>query len=1410
MKLLSVLLFISLLTIKFTLRASETESYSNIQFRTFSTEDGLSQSSVLSLTQDPQGFIWMGTKDGLNRFDGYRFRTFKTDPTNPNSISNNEILFLSSNSKGNIFIGTRGGSLNYYIKDENRFKKFDNLDIIDETVTSVSECSDGNLFIGTNTGLFTGIADPLNKYEYQFTNLSTNSVYLTTNNTLLPYDRLSVSVVTTKILKNDHVVVGTFKGLFLYKPNSLSFTQIDLGRLTEAKINSMVWDKDSTLWIGTSEGLAKLYFEGFEPQKVELTDDYEPWTRTNTTWVEKIISDNDGNMWIATRGAGVIMWDTEDNIHSFYNNSPMSYNIGDNIINSLLIDNSGILWIGTESRGVVTLDLYRKKFNHLENYTSTGLNLTSNLVTAITGNENEVWVGSAYNGLDYLRLLPGNKIETRHIDEIPYDNGLTSNEIISLHLDKQNKLWIGTASNYLVSLDKNGRFESFPTGSFTFALHQDKQNDLWIGSWGQGLGLKRFNSGEIRFISNQPHDSRSLSGDIILSVYDDSKGKLWVGTKGRGLNVTGLDAVKKGYNNFVSYEKGTLLHNDIYCVLEDSEGIMWIGTGGGLNRIDLTKPENNDLFLQGKAKFESFTEKDGLPANLIYGILEDNEGNIWLSTTKGLSKYEKNNQRFVNYDTNHGLQSNEFHSNAFFSANGQQMFFGGVNGLTFFNPEEISVNNTPYDVVFSSLKVLNQIVNPNEEIKGKVILTKDIANTKEITLNHKHKDFSIEFSARHLNNLDGIKYAYRLLGFDDEWRILSNNEHSVSYTNLWEDEYTFQVIASNDDGVWSTKPTELIINVLPPIWRSIWFYPVYLILLIIGLLIFRRYSLIKATEKNRLLIEHIERTNLIENTEAKMRFFTNISHEIRTPLTLISNPLDDVITHGNIDQQSRNNLELVSKNVNRLIHLTNQLLQLRKIDKGGIEPHFTEVKIRNFLKEITSFFMQKSYNKDIKLVFESKIDDDYKIWIDTEMMTTAIYNILSNAFKYTPSKGTIRISLFPKAEELTKVSRIRKKASNTKWVCISVSDTGIGIPSEDLSHIFHRFYQSKQKNNSEMAGSGIGLSIVKEYVDLNKGSIEVSSKLNEGTTFTLYLPIGDDHIKDKKIALQPIMPSEKLQALENGNSAKNQTDGTKPYAEPEKPTLLIIEDDKDLCAYLENALNQSFHIHLAYNGDDGFKKAIETIPSIIVSDVMMPHTDGLILTKQLKSNEKTRHIPIILLTAKAADESKMEGYKSGADLYVSKPFKIDLLKIQIEQLLTTRKVLSEIFSKQIMLKPRNIAISSSDEKFLTRLNEVIDEHLQEPDFDVAAMVEKMNQSHSTVLKRVKTLTGMSLVEFVKSHRLKRAAQILEKNSFQVAEVAYMVGFSDPKYFSKCFSKEFGKTPTEFINESKLKEKKTGE
>ncbi|MBN2806541.1 MAG: response regulator [Prolixibacteraceae bacterium] len=1405
-----ILVTIFLLAGMIQLKALEKETFSNLRFKSFSTQEGLSQSSVLSITQDAQGFIWMGTKDGLNRLDGYNFRTFKNELENQHSLSNNEIIFLSGDSLGNLFIGTRGGGLNKFLKNENRFIRYEHLDTPDGTVSTVLQSPDGTLWVGTTQGLFHGVPVAGEDHQYEFSNFSSKSVFLNADGNLLPYERTFYSAVTIRQLDNIHYLVGTETGLFLFNPIDLSFTLIDLEHLNIAKINSMAWDLHKQLYVATSEGLVKLVFEGTRVVSKHFFRNTDPkWAALKVSWVESLICDQEGNLWIGTRGSGVVIIDKDGNFTEYNNDNAFSNQLGDNIINALMIDHSGVLWIGTESKGAVTLDLNRKKFNHLENNSETGRNLTSNLVTAIAGRDNIVWVGTAYNGLNYLEFQPDKTILTNHIPQIPYDDGRSSSEIISLLLDDRSTLWIGTASNNLVSYRKEKGFKHYYTGGFPFALHQDREGDIWVGTWGKGLGTVQAGSNDIRLFANQPSDSRTLSGNVILSIFDDQQGNLWVGTKGRGLNIIPLERIKQGYNNFILFEQNgqnSILHNDVYCIFQDSEGVIWIGTGGGLNRLDLySDPKTLTEFQKGRVKFEAFTEADGLPANLIYGIREDQNGNLWISTTKGLSKYHKKEKRFKNYNANDGLQSNEFHSNAFYAAPDNQLFFGGVNGLTFFNPDEITSNNHPTEIVISALKVSNDPVMPNEKVKGRVILKDDISRAKKITLSHKHKEFSLEFTALHFANLEGVKYAYRLMGFNDEWRFLNGTEHAVTYTNLWEGDYIFQIKATNSDGIWNENPHEIQIEVLPPFWRNIWFYGIYLMLVVVGLLLFRRYTLIGVAEKNKLLIEHIERTNLIENTEAKMRFFTNISHEIRTPLTLISNPLEEVITSGKIDDWSRNNLKLVSKNVERLLNLTNQLLQLRRIDKGGIDPQFSKVNVSRFLKEIIGFFLQKALNKEITMSYHSEIDDDDIFWIDTELLTTTIYNVISNAYKFTPSKGQITIRLYQKVPEIRKIDRWKKRDQHDEktWYCIEISDTGPGISNDEIQNIFHRFYQSKNLNKTDSAGSGIGLSIVKEYMDLLKGRVEVKSKLGEGSSFTLYLPVGNEHVKEHQIA-PGIQNAPAGETSEVEDVHPDEIQKTKAEQVGDVPTILVVEDDKELNEYLVNSLSESYHVVAAFDGKKGCEKACELLPQLIISDVMMPLTSGLELCENLKKNESTRHIPIILLTAKAADESKIEGYQSGADLYVSKPFKIDVLKSQIDQLLTTRKILLDVFSKQIFLKPRDIAISSADEKFLTRMNNVIDENLSEADFDVTAMVEKMNLSHSTVLKKVKALTNMSLVEFVKTHRLKRAAQILEKEHFQIAEVAYLVGFSDPKYFSKCFSKEFGKTPSEYLQEIRNK------
>jgi signal transduction histidine kinase/DNA-binding response OmpR family regulator len=570
--------------------------------------------------------------------------------------------------------------------------------------------------------------------------------------------------------------------------------------------------------------------------------------------------------------------------------------------------------------------------------------------------------------------------------------------------------------------------------------------------------------------------------------------------------------------------------------------------------------------------------------------------------------------------------------------------------------------------------------------------------------------------------------------------------------------------------------------------------------ILILLFFFRKYSLIAITEKNKLRIEALKRKKIIEITESKTRFFTNISHEIRTPLTLIFSPLERIFNHATLDDDTRASLKLVRKNVQRLLSLTDQLLQLRKLDVGIIEPQFENVSIVAYINDIIENFEQQAKRKAVTIKCSNNIENEEDcIWIDKEMITTALYNLLSNALKYSKGKGLIEVSLAKvnlSKNEFEKNNR--KNIHADEYLKVEVSDNGIGIPSKDLNKIFHRFYQSEKASKAEHAGSGIGLSIVKGYIELHKGIIKATSKVSEGTIMKFYLPFGDKHFAaSQKKEFKAIISKSNAHNIDcdiaepvyiNNNNIDNK----------QKSKLLIVDDDSDMLSFLSNHFSAKYNVKTATDGKKAWCLIQKEMPDIVISDIMMPEIEGTELCNLIKAEIETSHIPVILLTAKAGNDNIIEGYEKGADRYINKPFSLNVLEAQVAQLIATRRQLIDLYSKKITLKPRDITITSTDEKFMTRLMDIIEENLSDPEFDVTQMVEKMHMSHSSVLKKIKALTDTSLVDFVRRHRLNKAAMIFDKQKMPVSEVAYLVGFSDPKYFSKCFSKQFGKTPTEFL------------
>ncbi len=1383
-----------------------TSFFSDYRFNTISTDEGLLQSSVLCMVQDHNGFIWMGTKYGINRYDGYKLNSFKYNPEDTNSLSANEIIKLLIDHNGDILVGTRGGGLSKYIYNKNVFTRIREIPG-NVSVNAIYEDTNNNLYIGTTSGFYKGYLDSISG-EYSFENLSKNSIYNNSAHQLISTNKRMVSVVSVLMESPTQFILGTEDGLFRFNPQSRIFTEIDLYKVRNTKITSILKNKQNKYFIGSSEGLAIIDSSNHTGNFTTYYDILQPKNRKlDVNWVNQIILDNDGNLWGGTRGGGLFRINSNGELKVFSSNSTIGY-IRDNVINSLLIDNTGVLWLGTESRGCNTVDLYRKKFKHIEvNYNSGKSNL-EHQVTAITGDgKNTVWIGTAFNGINKLTKKPGGIYEYEANESFNSLVNMPTNEIISLYADNEENLWVGMAVNNLIRIHQNKKVDIIPTGGFVFSIFEDNYHDIWYGTWGNGFGKVNISDNSTLKFSSGDNNYQSLSNDIVLCMAEDDEDNLWVGTKGGGINIAPISILNQGQSNFVNYvynpdDSLSISNNDINCIFRSQKGDFWVGTSNGLNKVIIPKNSGDQAVLQGKIKFEAYYESDGLPNNVVYGILDDAEGNLWISTLNGLSKFDPVEKKFTNFTSTDGLQANEFHANGYYKASNKELYFGGVNGVTQFNPEEIKPNPYLSKVVITSLKVYDEDVRPNQKVRDRVILTEDITNTHHITLSPKHKEFSLEFSAMHFSNTANVKYAYRLVGFNDEWRIIGNNLHSASYTNIYEGNYIFQVKATNNDGVWNDNYAQLSITILPPFWRKPIFFVFYFLTILILLFFFRKYSLIAITEKNKLKIEALERKKIVEMTESKMRFFTNISHEIRTPLTLIYSPLERIINQANLDEETRTSINLIRKNVVRLLTLTNQLLQLRKIDIGLLEPGFEKVKIIPYVQDILEYFGHQTKRKAINIVFnpDENLANEV-IWIDKEMITTALYNLLSNAFKYSKNKGKIIVSLtVTDNKTVTSVKRFKNNRPVQNYLLIEITDNGIGIPQKELSHIFHRFYQSQNSNKTEHGGSGIGLSIVKEYIELHQGSVKASSTEGKGTTMKVYLPLGEQHfpaslkkdlsVVDKRKHINELLP-EIQETNDNMNVNHENESNHKPY-------LLIVDDDTDMLSFLSNHFNGKYKIRTALNGKDALSLIKKDTPDLLISDIMMPEIDGVELCDTIKNEVETSHIPVILLTAKAGDDNIIDGYEKGADRYISKPFSLNVLEAQVAQLLSTRRHLIDLYSKKILLKPKDITITSLDEKFLSKLIDIIEDNLGDPDFDVALMVDKMNMSHSAVLKKLKALTNTSLVDFVRRHRLNKAAMIFQQQKIPVSEVAYMVGFSDPKYFSKCFNKQFGRTPSEYV------------
>ncbi len=1376
-----------------------------IQFQHITTEDGLSQSDINSIYQDEQGFMWFATHEGLNKYDGYSFKVYTPDANNLHSINSNLIFALTGDEKGNLWVGTTGKGLNYFDRSSEKFTHFthnekDKNSLKSNHVNSLLIDNKNRLWIGTIDGLDMVDLSKKKSDKIIFEHFELDNVYFNSQ-----FGRNRIYSIFQD--SNDDIWIGGFNSIFKLTRNADGdqyFKRMNkLLGMPSIGIRSINEDKFGRLLIGSTNGLFILDSKK-STRVVQLS---------NGNFINNILNESN-NIWTGTNSGLIKYTNADPNKLPFLSNK-FTYNpnnsssLSKNIVKSILKDNTGVIWVGTNGGGVNKFDLERKQFRHVKK-TLEPASLSYDKIRSIFEDSNgSLWVGTEGGGLNMLRKEDDNK----------YNNFIKLTSVLKpfvtkeINRDGKKILLIGSEDSpglYELDITDPNKIKEKGIKSFSniagsiFALIEDSDKNLWIGTYNAGINRWLYDAETKSYkkdiLSHDKLVPTSLSSNIIRNIIEDENGDLWFAT-GDGLcKLEKSEKLKKHpkfkvYKNIPS-DKNSISHNYILELFISSVGDFWIGTlGGGLNKFVDGKGEKEDAFV-------SYKMQDGLPNNVIKGVLEDDNKNLWLSTNKGLSKFNPVEITFKNFDINDGLQSNEFQELARLKRDSGELVFGGINGFNAFFPDEIQDNSYEAETVITKLSISNEEVNIGQKFNQRVILDKSLSATDKIQLKYKENSFSFEFAALHFAAPEKNKFAYKLEGFDKDWVYTDSKKRFATYTNLAPNNYVLKVKASNNDGIWDSTPTTLQIEIIPPFWRTSFAYFIYLLLILGLLFLFRRFTIIGTTEKHQLELDHLENEKNDELQKIKFEFFTNISHELRTPLTLINGPLKYLQKNGDKLDQSvvQEQYKLMQKNSDSLQRLVNQLLDFRKINQGKMRLVMRKSNIVHFIKEISEPFQFLAAKNDINFKIKAS-KNKITSWFDHDAVEKIMNNLLSNAFKFTSEKGKIKISI-----DNTMIG-------DKEYLEIKVKDNGFGIEEDKIPNIFERFYIDKSKKENNPKGIGIGLSFVQEIVELHQGKISVESKLNQGTTFIVKLPVNKEMYENiPEITCKSSEDTDFLVRTSETDSIAISindeiTDLDIDKARAEKPVLLVVDDNKDIRSFLKQALSEDYIIYEAENGKVGLELANKILPNVILTDVLMPEMNGIEFCEAVKNQKETSHIPVIMLTAKLSQESEIEGLKTGADDYIRKPFDVELLEVKLKNIIKQRDKLRDRFNKDITFKPKDVTVTTLDEKFLQQAIDIVEKHMMNTDFNVEMLVKEMGLSRSNLYLKFKEITGLSSSAFIRNIRLKRAVQLFEKSDYSVKEIMYMTGFNTASYFAKCFKKQFGVIPSEYVRKNLSNEHK---
>ncbi len=1313
----------------------------DLYFRHLTVQDGLSCSWVKQILQDHKGYMWFGTDDGLNRYDGVTIKNYKHTGGGKPGLLNNNITCLFEDSKKQLWIGTNKG-LSLYDRKMDRFLPVDNVRYY---IKKIYELKDGQLLIASPEGLF--IYNPKNCISKQV------------NQTLAILDMLWDS--------KGRLWLATFQGLALMSINGFNFRMIDTNNDGNASgidiIFSLYEDSNGTIWIGTnSDGLKYLSFEEANTDKFKIGTYHS--SPNNSGAISKgaifsFIEDDHKRLWIGLENGGINLLDISDKPqpnakfqkYTFDPNDPKG--LSDNSIHCLYVDNQKTIWIGTYGQGINYINPALAKFQHIYRKSNDGKTPFDNRINTFLDEEDKLWIGTE-NGLNVYDKKTKLYKEFKHNEFDP--TSLGSNAVWSILRTRDNKVWIGLWEGGLNLMnEQTGKFkryhysetDSTSIGSNSmFDLIETSKGELAIASMRGGLNfMDREHETFKKIITDYSGATKSISSDWVKELLEDSDGNIWISTS------EAVDFFNRKNNSFVTYRNDpknpkSISYNSANVLFEDSKQNIWIGTSNGLN-----------LFNKKDSSFIKFTVEDGLANNSIKSIEEDDYGNLWLSTNGGLSRFTPGDKpQFINYNEEDGLQGKEFLSRSSFKNKDGLLFFGGNNGFNVFDPKAIGQNKIIPNIVFSSLSVMNKPVIPGDDTG---ILKEELNGIKTLTLKHEHSIFTIEFAA--LNFLAPAKnqYAYYLEGFEDDWNFVGS-QRSVTYTNLDPGTYTFRVKASNNDGLWNEEGISLKIVVLPAWWAS-WFAKlIYLGIAIFLIYYFRKHTLISINLKNTLWKEHLEKEKIEELNQLKSQFYADISHELRTPLTLILGPLDQL--RKNLGPTA--NIDIIYSNAERLKILVDQIMDFNKLENQMMKIQHSDIDVVQTVKENVNSFRILSELKGIAMHINTSVDT-CMARLDEDKLQKILNNLLSNAVKHTQQGGIININLV-----------IHRHASS---MTLSVADTGSGIHEDDFGKIFERFYTSNSSYESKK-GNGIGLNLTKKLVELMEGSIDVESVYGEGSVFTVDIPIQLLINKHEIIQPTPTIPDKVF--IESDKTLK---------------TILVIDDNQEITYYIHSVLKERYDVITTTNPLEYKSYLNEYLPDLIICDVMMSGIDGITLCSLLKSDIKYSHIPIILLTAKSGAEDIVIGFETDADDYIGKPFDAQVLIARIDNLIRKKeKVRNELISEEGYIQNPSLS-NKMDIAFMEQILDLIENNFNDAAFNVNHIIDAVNMSRSAFYKKFKSLSKHSINDLIKIKRLNKAATLLNENNMNISEICYECGFADPSYFTKVFKEHYNITPKEY-------------